>query len=189
MGILSFTLPSWVWHNTVAPVGTTNTQQAHSSCYSNSTNAFHNSQHIANIVSRCVCEYSIGQRAYLILNCESKLLQLNLIKLDVANTFKWGIIVSNIWQIALEYKNCSLGLCLPDHRRGTQSLKHFYARWQYLLISCNTQCCAPDLDTNKQQTANARRWLCSRGCVTQRIILLFSPLCIIMFCELWEAHQ
>ena len=39
-------------------------------------------------VDRCVCEYSIGQRAYLILNCESKLLQLNLIKFDVANTFK-----------------------------------------------------------------------------------------------------
>ena len=28
MGILSFTLPSWVWHNTVAPVGTTNTQHS-----------------------------------------------------------------------------------------------------------------------------------------------------------------
>ena len=73
----------------------------------------------------CVCEYSIGQHAYLILNCESKVLQLNIIKFDVANTFKKGIIVSIIWQIEMESKNCSLGLCLTDHRGALRASNIF----------------------------------------------------------------
>ena len=48
-------------------------------------------------------------------------------------------------------------------------------------------CCAPDLDTtqaNLRKYCFCRSWLCRGGCVTQIMILLFSPLCI-MFVVLW----
>ena len=58
MGILSFTLPSWVWHNTVAPVGTTNTTLIHPVIQTAQMHSIF--LNILQILSVCVCEYSFG---------------------------------------------------------------------------------------------------------------------------------